>query len=75
MPLNKLLRRKESRSPTNMTSGDSWVHELVLEAILQGRKPAVYPRILAGERACPPEDCGGVWGYEQFLEAIRNPKT
>ena len=29
---------------------------------------------MAGERACPPEDCGGVWGYGDFLEAIRNPK-
>jgi hypothetical protein len=27
-----------------------------------------------GARACPPEDCGGVWGYAEFVEAIRNPE-
>jgi hypothetical protein len=32
-----------------------------------------YPRCLKGKRACPPEDVGGVWGYDSFLEAIRDP--
>ncbi len=72
--LNKLLKQEGVSFTYEYDFGDSWVHELVLEAILQGEETAVYPRILAGERACPPEDCGGVWGYEQFLEAIRNPK-
>jgi hypothetical protein len=30
---------------------------------------------IAGKRACPPDDCGGPWGYEEFLEAIRNPEA
>jgi hypothetical protein len=54
--------------------GDGWEHEVLCE----GRPPidpkAKYPLCLEGERACPPEDCGGVWGYVDFLEAIRNPK-
>ena len=33
-----------------------------------------YPYVLAGKRACPPEDVGGVWGYASFLEIIRDPK-
>ena len=33
-----------------------------------------YPVCLAGERACPPEDCGGVWGYEKLLAVLQNPK-
>ena len=33
-----------------------------------------YPRCVKGSRACPPEDCGGAWGYGDFLDAIQNPK-
>ncbi|HID53584.1 MAG TPA: plasmid pRiA4b ORF-3 family protein [Anaerolineae bacterium] len=54
--------------------GDGWQHELLLEKILPVEETAVYPRCLAGERACPPEDCGGVWGYEEFLAAIQDPE-
>lgn len=53
--------------------GDSWEHELGLEAVLPVEQGAAYPRCLDGARATPPEDVGGIWGYERFLEAIRNP--
>jgi Plasmid pRiA4b ORF-3-like protein len=54
--------------------GDSWEHEVLFEGSLPADPKAKYPLCLEGERACPPEDCGGVWGYADFLEAIRNPK-
>ena len=54
--------------------GDNWEHKIQLERILPRDKNVEYPICLAGRRACPPEDCGGVWGYEGFLEAIKNPK-
>lgn len=50
--------------------GDSWDHELVLEKILPVEPGVFYPRCLKGKRACPPEDCGGAWGYADFLEAL-----
>ncbi len=53
--------------------GDSWEHDIVVEKILQPEAGASSPVCLAGERACPPEDCGGVWGYQEFLEAVMNP--
>ena len=52
--------------------GDSWQHDVVLEKILPRSVDVEYPKCVAGERACPPEDCGGVWGYQEFLEAILN---
>jgi hypothetical protein len=54
--------------------GDGWEHDVVLEAIgeVGGTKPPT--RVLAGKRACPPEDVGGIWGYYRFLEAMQSPK-
>jgi hypothetical protein len=53
--------------------GDSWYHEIVLEGILLKEKEIKYPRCIDGQRACPPEDCGGVPGYENLLMVIRDP--
>ncbi len=53
--------------------GDGWEHKIQLEKILPRDKNVKYPICIAGKRACPPEDCGGVWGYKEFLEAIRDP--
>jgi hypothetical protein len=54
--------------------GDSWTHAIVVEKIAPPEAGTKYPLCLKGERACPPEDVGGIWGYETFLEAIRDPK-
>ena len=54
--------------------GDNWEHAIELEKILPREKSIRYPICIKGKRACPPEDCGGVWGYEEFLEAIEDPK-
>jgi hypothetical protein len=53
--------------------GDDWQHEVVLEDILPRNASTKYPRCLAGEQACPPEDCGGIHGYAEFLEAYQDP--
>ncbi len=53
--------------------GDGWEHAVVLEKRLPAEKGGAYPACTAGRRRCPPEDCGGAWGYEELLEAIREP--
>lgn len=53
--------------------GDGWEHEILVEKILPPEDGVRYPVCIAGARACPPEDCGGPWGYAGLLEAIRNP--
>lgn len=50
--------------------GDSWDHEVLFEGCPELRKGQEYPVCLEGERACPPEDVGGVGGYAEFLETI-----
>ena len=54
--------------------GDGWEHEVVFEGCLRAEKGTRYPLCLEGERACPPEDVGGTGGYEEYLEAVANPK-
>jgi hypothetical protein len=54
--------------------GDDWQHEVLFEGCLRAKKGQRYPICVEGERACPPEDVGGVWGYAEFLEAIADPK-
>ena len=50
--------------------GDCWQHEILVEDLIEPEPGIKYPRCLAGERACPPEDCGGLWGYEELREAL-----
>ncbi len=50
--------------------GDGWEHEVLFEGCPPFDPKAKYPLCLEGERACPPEDCGGVGGYADFLEAL-----
>ena len=55
--------------------GDDWEHSVVLEGILPKEASAIYPRCISGDNACPPEDCGGVMGYQEFLKTIADPKA
>lgn len=54
--------------------GDGWEHEILFEGNPPLDPKAKYPLCVEGERACPPEDCGGPWGYADYLAAIRDPK-
>lgn len=51
--------------------GDSWEHVLHLEKISD--VTLTHPICIDGGRACPPEDCGGIWGYTDLLEVLKNP--
>ena len=53
--------------------GDGWQHNVVVEAIEPKVRGVKYPICTTGKRACPPDDCGGPWGYANLLEAIADP--
>lgn len=68
--MDKYLNREGQKLRYEYDFGDSWEHDLLLEKILPVESGVNYPRCLKGKRACPPEDCGGIWGYMMLLEAM-----
>jgi len=71
--LNEVAIQKGSEIGYLYDFGDGWEPEIVVTKILH-RSGVKYPICIGGKRACPPEDCGGPWGYAEFLKAIRNPR-
>ena len=71
--LNQVVPNEKMRFIYEYDFGDSWEHRILVEKILPAEPGAKYPVCLAGKRACPPEDCGGIWGYEDLLEIISDP--
>ena len=55
--------------------GDTWMHEVKVEKIIPLDSKIIYPHLVDGEMACPPEDCGGLGGYYELLEILKNPKA
>lgn len=54
--------------------GDNWEHDIFLEKIIPLEPDVFYPVCTDGKMACPPEDCGGVPGYEDLCRVLKNPK-
>lgn len=70
--LAEVVSRPRAKFVYEYDFGDSWEHEIALEKILPAEAGVRYPLCLAGQRACPPEDCGGVWGYGDLLDALQD---
>ena len=71
--LNKVISGEKAVFTYDYDFGDGWEHQILVEKILPAESGVQYPVCLAGKRACPPEDCGGIGGYEDLLKIIRNP--
>jgi hypothetical protein len=72
--LNQLLQSEKDWVKYEYDFGDSWEHRITLEKILPAEDKGLLPRCIKGKRACPPEDCGGIWGYQNLLEILADPK-
>ena len=55
--------------------GDNWEHRIIVEKLKAAEPGALYPEFLGGERRCPPEDCGGIPGYYEFLKNIASKQN
>jgi len=72
--LNQILQTEKTGFVYEYDFGDGWEHIILLEKIIQPEDGAIYPHCIKGKRACPPEDCGGIWGYENLLNIIADPE-
>ena len=65
--LSSLLSKEKDWLTYEYDFGDSWEHKLVLEKKLPFDSAMQLPHCINGKRACPPEDCGGIWGYMDLI--------
>ncbi|PIS11940.1 MAG: hypothetical protein COT73_01140 [Bdellovibrio sp. CG10_big_fil_rev_8_21_14_0_10_47_8] len=73
VPDNISFRKENIKFGYDYDFGDGWRHEVVVEEILSVDPNQKYPFCSAGENECPPEDCGGPWGFENFKSAMADP--
>lgn len=72
--LLKLLNAENDSLIYEYDFGDGWMHKVTLEKILPFDPEKKLPYCVAGKRACPPEDCGGIWGYADLLKILQDPE-
>lgn len=71
--LDEVCPKVKSKMIYEYDFGDGWEHTIEVQKIVEPEPGVEYPICLAGKKACPPEDCGGIWGYYEFLETIVDP--
>lgn len=71
--LDEIMKAEGSKIDYEYDFGDGWEHELVLEKIQIPGPQIQIPTCIAGKRNCPPEDCGGIWGYSDMLKILKQP--
>lgn len=68
-----LVAREGYRFTYEYDFGDGWEHVVQLMKIVPAKRGVRYPHCISGRRHCPPEDCGGPWGYANLIDALENP--
>jgi len=71
--LSEVITEPGDRLRYTYDFGDDWEHDIVLEEIRPAEPTEAYPMCVAGKGACPPEDCGGAWGYANLKEILTSP--
>jgi hypothetical protein len=72
--LNSLIIKEKDKIKYEYDFGDGWLHDIILEKVLPLDKTKQIPSCVDGKGNCPPEDCGGIWGYEEIKSILSNPK-
>jgi len=71
--ISDLLKKEKDKIVYEYDFGDGWEHDIILEKILTPDNDTKHPICLTGKMNCPPEDCGGIWGYSDMLEILKDP--
>jgi hypothetical protein len=71
--LDEILPEAGAKAIYTYDLGDTWEHGIILEKRVAADPNTAYPVCTGGQLACPPEDCGGVGGFYDLLDAISNP--
>jgi len=71
--ISDLLKKEKDKIVYEYDFGDGWEHDIILEKILPPDNDTKHPICLTGKMNCPPEDCGGIWGYSDMLEILKDP--
>lgn len=72
--LSQVAPAEKARFLYEYDFGDSWHHDILVEKILYPEVELEHPVCIKGKLSGPPEDCGGIYGYGELLEAIRDPE-
>ncbi len=72
--LTTVLKKKNDKILYEYDFGDGWLHEIILEEIQLNDKNIKSPICIGGKQSCPPEDCGGIYGYINILNILSNHK-
>ena len=72
--LKTILKKEGSKILYEYDFGDGWIHDIILEKIINEEDKGQIPMCIKGKGNCPPEDCGGPFGYMELLKTISNPK-
>jgi len=71
--ISDLLTKVKEKIIYEYDFGDCWEHHILLEQILPMDSKISCPVCVEGKMKCPPEDCGGIWGYAEMLEILKQP--
>lgn len=71
MKISDLMQNEHDRIEYEYDFGDGWIHIIILEKILLVENKIIYPVCIASKLNCPPEDCGGIWGYANILKILK----
>lgn len=74
MKLDDVLENLNDKITYEYDFGGGWEHTIKLEQIMPDDGKSKLPKCLAGALACPPEDCGGIGGFQEFKKIINNPE-